>query len=131
MTPETVTGRCNCGAIRYRAHGPLRPALACHCRSCRRQSGHFYAATAVKRSALEVEGEENLRWYEATSEARRGFCITCGSWLFWEPEGADTISLSMGSLDEPTGIALEAHVYVSEIGDYYSLDDGLPAHRTR
>ena len=49
---EVQRGGCLCGAVRYEAQGPLRPVVACHCDMCRRTSGHFAAATAVRREAL-------------------------------------------------------------------------------
>src|SRR5688500_10980938 len=126
--PETpqLTGRCNCGAVSFSAAGPFRPARACHCKTCRRQSGHFLAATEVKKAGLTIAGEEWLTWFRATPRARRGFCRTCGVHLFWERDGADTISLLMGSLDEPTGLELADHIFVGEKGDYYEITDGLP-----
>ena len=32
----------------------------------------------------------------------------------------------MGCLDEPTGLELADHIFVSEKGDYYDITDGLP-----
>jgi hypothetical protein len=121
-----LTGRCNCGAVRFRADGPFRPARACHCKSCRRQSGHFLAATEVARSGLSLSGEGSLNWYAATTKAKRGFCRNCGVHLFWERAGSDRISILMGCIDDPTGLKLADHIYVGEKGDYYQIDDGLP-----
>ncbi|MDX1607168.1 MAG: GFA family protein, partial [Candidatus Competibacterales bacterium] len=79
---ETFTGGCLCGAVRYRARGPLRPVIACHCRQCRRSSGHYVAATAALREALDLEDASGaLRWYRSSTQARRGFCAQCGSSL--------------------------------------------------
>jgi hypothetical protein len=37
------------------------------------------------------------------------------------------VSIAAGTLDEPTGLRMIGHVYVSQVGDYYELpDDGLP-----
>jgi hypothetical protein len=124
--PERLTGRCNCGAVSFVAKGPFRAARACHCKSCRRQSGHFIAATQIERAGLAVEGEEALTWYAASDRARRGFCRICGAHLFWEPAGSQRVSIFMGCLDEPTGIRLADHIFVAEKGDYYDIDDGLP-----
>lgn len=121
-----LSGRCNCGAVTFVAAGPFRPAKACHCKTYRRQSGHFVAATQVERSGLRVSGEEAIAWYSATGKARRGFCRTCGTHLFWEPAVAGRVSIWMGCLDEPTGLRLADHIYVGEKGDYYELADGLP-----
>jgi len=126
MASGSLTGRCNCGAVRYRAAGPFRAAKACHCKTCRRQSGHFIAATQVDAAGLTVEGGENLTWYAASEAARRAFCRNCGAHLFWQPNGSARISIFMGSLDEPTGIRLADHIFVGEKGDYYDIADGLP-----
>ena len=121
-----LTGRCNCGAVTFAATGPFQPAVACHCRSCRRQSGHYLAATEVRQANLDVSGETAITWYAATPKARRGFCATCGGHLFWHENGADKISIYTGCLDEPTGLALARHIFVAEKGDYYDIADGLP-----
>ena len=126
MDAARLTGRCNCGSITFVATGPFRPAKACHCKSCRRQSGHYVAATEVARADLAVAGEDAIVWYSATPHARRGFCPSCGAHLFWHRNGSERISIWMGCLDEPTDIRLAEHIYVAEKGDYYDIADGLP-----
>lgn len=125
-----VTGRCLCGAVRFEVRGPLRDVLLCHCVECRRWSGHVFAATSAKRDDLVLLDETALRWIpspDSESDARRGFCGDCGSSLFWDAPGRDTISIGVGSLDEPTGLKTIGHVYAGQAGDYYDLpDDGLP-----
>jgi hypothetical protein len=129
MVGLRATGRCLCGAVRFEVHGPLRDVLVCHCRDCRRWAGHAWAATAARRADLVVEGA-TLAWLdspESDSGARRGFCRSCGSSLFWEAAGAESISIAAGALDQPTGLHVVAHVYASHVGDYYTLsDDALP-----
>ncbi|MDX1605108.1 MAG: GFA family protein, partial [Candidatus Competibacterales bacterium] len=113
---------CLCGAVRYRARGPLRPVIACHCRQCRRSSGHYVAATAAALETLALEDPlGSLRWYRSSPEARRGFCGRCGSSLLWQRDGAATVSLMAGTLDGPTGLTTVAHIYVADRGDYYDL----------
>ena len=124
--PQKLTGRCNCGTVSFTASGPFRPAVACHCKSCRRQSGHFMVASEILQAGLDVKGEAAITWYAATPRARRGFCATCGAHLFWIENGADTVAINAGCFDEPTGLALCGHIYVAEKGDYYDITDGLP-----
>jgi len=88
-------------------------------------TGHFMAATAARRTDFAVTGAEDLRWYEASDKARRGFCGRCGSTLFWDGKGCDYISIAAGSLDLPTGIRLAQHIFTEEKGDYYAIDDGV------
>ena len=126
MSANRLTGRCNCGAVTFVATGPFRPPKACHCRSCRRQSGHYLAATQVNRDDLSVTGADRITWFRATHEARRGFCRVCGVHLFWEQDASDRVSIFMGCVDAPTGLSLADHIFVDEKGDYYQIEDGLP-----
>jgi len=91
------TGRCLCGAVAFRTEGELRGVIYCHCSQCRRQTGHFYAATNVADDRLEVTGAENVTWFNASASARRGFCRICGSALFWKPVNGDYTSIMAGS----------------------------------
>lgn len=119
----TQTGSCLCGAISYRVTGPLRPVVACHCRQCRKTSGHHVAATSVARDDIEIAGA--VTWFASSPQARRGFCGTCGSNLFWDGPGSH-LSIFAGTLDGPTGLALAGHIFCADKGDYYSLSDDLP-----
>ena len=123
---EIHTGHCLCGSVRFRTKGPLREVIACHCSQCRRQTGHFYAATNVTNDTLTVEGAENVTWYRASDTASRGFCHTCGSALFWKGDGAGYTSIMAGTFDQPTGLTIGVHIYCADKGDYYEIDDGAP-----
>ena len=123
---ETHSGHCLCGAVRFRTSGKLREVIACHCSQCRRQTGHFYAATNVQDDGLTVEGGENVTWYRASETAGRGFCRTCGSALFWKADGSDYTSIMAGAFDGPTGLRIGKHIFCADKGDYYEIDDGAP-----
>lgn len=123
---ELKVGSCGCGAVRFKTSASLREVIYCHCSQCRKQSGHFYAATNVSEAELELEGTASITWYRSSDVARRGFCRVCGSALFWKHDGLDTISVMAGAFDMPSGLAGGSHIFVSDKGDYYSIDDGLP-----
>ncbi len=119
----TVRGSCLCGAVSFAVSAPLGPIVACHCGQCRRTSGHHVTATAAPREAVHIEG--HVAWYRSSETARRGFCATCGSNLFWD-DNSDELSIMAGSLDQPTGLRLSRHIFVADKGDYYDIADGLP-----
>jgi hypothetical protein len=66
-----------------------------------------------------------VTWFSASDAARRGFCATCGSFLFWQGNGADEIGFALGAVDGPTGVTMEKHIFVRSKGDYYTINDGL------
>ncbi|MGW8186500.1 MAG: GFA family protein [Desulfobacterales bacterium] len=127
-----ATGGCLCGAVRYEVVGELMPVINCHCSKCRRFHGHVGAYTATYRQHLVLVETSGLQWYRSvqdeTPAVYRGFCRTCGSSLFWDPREKPTISIAAGSIDPPTRLATERHVWLSQKADYYSLTDGLPCH---
>jgi hypothetical protein len=125
---EQYSGGCLCGAVRYSVDGELREVLYCHCSQCRRQSGHYFAATNCRAADLKVEGGEHLTWFRASDTARRGFCRVCGSALFWHGDGDEMISVLAGSFDKPSSLKGGRHIFVADKGDYYTIDDGLPQH---
>lgn len=122
------TGGCLCGAVRFSTSGRLRGVVYCHCSQCRRQSGHFYAATSVADSQLAVEGGDNVTWFRSSEQAQRGFCRICGSALFWKHDDSTETSLLAGAFDTSDGLAGEVHIFVADKGGYYTLDDGLPRY---
>jgi hypothetical protein len=118
-------GTCLCGRVSFTVTGSLPPADACHCVQCRKQSGHYFASTNVRRVDLVVTGQENVSWHQSSANVRRGFCSTCGSFLFWDPFTKDYIAVAMGAFDTPTATHLDKHIFVAEKGDYYEITDGL------
>ena len=127
-----ATGGCLCGAVRYEIHGALLSVLNCHCSKCRRFNGHIGAYTATHRDNLIITCNDGLKWYHSildeTPNVYRGFCKECGSSLFWDPRQSENISITAGSLDEPTNLKTTDHVWVSQKADYYNIDDNLPQH---
>ena len=116
-------GSCLCGRVRYRVLGPLRSVVGCHCVQCRKASGHFVAATQTRKEHLEIEGGENITWYQSSAAAKRGFCRTCGSQLFWTKLGSDRTSVMAGTIDGDTGLMMDRQIYPESKGDYYVLPE--------
>ncbi len=119
-------GSCNCGAVSFEVTGSLRDVIYCHCSQCRKQTGHFVAATRADDANLRIEGEGNLTWFAASDDAKRGFCSICGSSMFWRANGSDKTSILAGSFDNPTELKSGFHIYVADKGDYYEICDALP-----
>jgi hypothetical protein len=126
--PVTHPGSCLCGAVRFSVSDALKDPDACHCRQCRKSSGHYAVSTDVAKNKLTIEGAEHITWYRSSDKVRRGFCAVCGSPLFFDPPDKDWIGVHMGAFDGATGAHTELHIFVAEKGDYYEISDGLPQH---
>lgn len=123
---KTTRGSCNCGGVKWEAEGALADVMTCHCKQCRKQSGHYYAVTNAPHEKLRIDGEENLTWYFGSEEAARGFCSICGSAMFWKHEGRSYMCMLAGTIDGDSGLKVSEHIFVEDKGDYYSLEDGIP-----
>ncbi len=124
-----------CGAIEYSFSADRLDVTACHCGQCRKWSGHVWASVNAAYDSLKVaKGEDQLGWFRSSDYARRGFCKSCGSALFWHGDKLDEykhrIAIAAGTLDQPTGADLAEHIFVVDKGDYYELADGLPQKET-
>lgn len=97
---QTWSGGCQCGAVRFRAHGAPKTASICHCRMCQKAVGNYFAAFA----AFEVSNVEFTRGkmsiFKSSDFARRGFCAACGTPLSYQWDEA-ILSLSIGAFDDP------------------------------
>jgi len=122
MTP-LHRGSCLCGAVLYEVHGPLRDVVACHCTQCRKQTGHYLAATAASREDFRLIRSAELRWYRSSAGAERGFCGHCGSVLFWSRDGGPDISITAGTIDGATGVTTAGHIFCASKGDYYVIPE--------
>lgn len=120
------TGGCACGAVRFEVSKEMTFVTFCHCSKCRRWHGHVGAYTAIDRDGFKLTEQRGLRWYAAAVTVKRGFCGECGSSLFWDEAGESKMSICAGSLDAPTGLKPQAHIYLGSQGDYYPVpEDGL------
>ena len=76
-----------------------------------------------------MRGTEHLSWFHSSEKVRRGFCIKCGTSLFFDPldrQKHDWIAIMMGAFDTPTDTQMALHIFTAEKGDYYEITDGLP-----
>jgi hypothetical protein len=91
------------------------------------------AYTSVDKGDLELLSKQSLKWYhDKDPNAYRGFCGNCGASLFWQAADLNhfisnnTMSVAAGTLDCGHSLKTIGHVYVSEAGEYYKIEDELP-----
>lgn len=98
---ETITGGCQCGAVRYRLKRAPKEVSVCFCRMCQKAVGGYFGAYASVATA-DLEWTKVAPAIFASSEAaERGFCPSCGTPLTFAYTGSGRTSVSAGSLDDP------------------------------
>jgi hypothetical protein len=125
----TRTGRCLCGAVRYRFSGAMLWQAHCHCESCRRNtSAALTTFFAVPKHDFAFEGDEPGAYASSPGVLRR-FCRNCGTPMSYEYSGKpDEIHLYAASLDESGDVAPERHDFWNERVPWLSVTDDLPKH---
>jgi len=85
------------------------------------------AASGAATADVVFTSDETLAWYERTEGVEYGFCTRCGSSLFWRAaDKPGHLSITAGSLDHPTGLVTDGVLFASEVGDYHTLEPGIP-----
>lgn len=123
------SGRCECGAVRFHFDTPIGDFSACHCSQCRRLSGVYWSGFHVPSAAMVFDQSAGLTWYAASDWAKRGFCNTCGSSLFYKLNDGDGFEVAPGCIDGEVGRKISYHICVADKGDYYDITDGLPQYQ--
>jgi hypothetical protein len=111
MGPESVrpslTGGCQCGAVRYRLDATPRGASICHCRMCQKAGAAPYMAFAPLDAAKFQVTRGSLGIFKSSDIAERGFCPACGTPLTYRAVASSRISVTICSLDDPNAVAPE------------------------
>ncbi|MEQ8600982.1 MAG: GFA family protein [Devosia sp.] len=98
---KEVSGGCQCGAVRYHATEMMDNSHICHCRMCQKAVGNIFAAlVAAPREAIAWTRGEPAR-FRSSDRVDRGFCVRCGTPLFYDDLSGDRVNFTIGSLDHP------------------------------
>jgi hypothetical protein len=63
---ETLTGGCQCGAVRFAVETPLNRASICHCRMCQKATGSFFGAfddPGRIRPVIQMDVASRMPWF--------------------------------------------------------------------
>ena len=126
---ETLTGRCLCGAVRYRLGPRLYSPTLCHCESCRRASGAHAVGWLTVRAADFGYAAGAPREFESSPGVWRAFCGRCGAPLTYRnAQRPDEIDVTIGTLDAPDRAAPADHLWMEDAPPWDRPGDGLPQY---
>ena len=122
------SGRCLCGAVRYRFEGEPKWQGHCHCESCRRAtSSPLTSFFCVADDGLTWEGE--VARYASSPGVERLFCGRCGSPMgYRNAKRPDETDLFAATLDDASAYAPAFHVFWAEHVPWLHVEDGLTKH---
>jgi hypothetical protein len=124
-------GGCACGTVRYRLASDPLFVHCCHCLNCQRQTGSAFVinllieADRVELLAGEPQPVDVPR--DDGSMQRIFRCPTCQVAVYSRYTRPDVLFVRAGTLDEPTSVAPDVHIFTKSKVDWVTLPDSTPA----
>lgn len=100
---QSLSGGCQCGAVRFRVMGHPGIASVCHCRMCQKASAAPFLALVGPGENPVTWTRSAPSWFQSSSAVRRGFCKTCGTPLAYD--APDGLALCVIAFDDPDVVA--------------------------
>ncbi|HEY3050314.1 MAG TPA: GFA family protein [Gaiellaceae bacterium] len=124
-------GGCSCGAIRYRLTSDPMFVHCCHCMNCQRQTGSAFVINLLieaDRMELLTGDPQPVDVLRDDGSAQRIFrCPTCQVAVFSEYGRPEVRFVRAGTLDQPSGVAPDVHIYTRSKLPWITLPDTVPA----
>jgi len=127
-------GGCSCGAVRYRLTSEPLFVHCCHCLNCQRQTGSAFVINAlIESDRIELlAGEpEPVDVPRGRTQRQRIFrCPKCQVALFSRYTSAKVRFVRAGTLDDPSSVEPDVHIYTRSKLPWVTLPESTPAFRT-
>ena len=129
---DDLTGGCACGAVRYRLASRPMFVHCCHCRDCQRQTGTAFVLNAlIETDRVELLSGAPLPHAMPTDSGRphQVFrCPACQTAVWSEYGGlAQLRFVRVGTLDDPSALPPDIHIYTRSKLPWVALPEGVPA----
>ena len=124
-------GGCACGAVRYRLESDPLFVHCCHCLNCQRQTGSAFVINLL----IEADRVEVLAGKPEPVDVPRDDgskqpvfrCPTCQVALFSTYGRPEVLFVRAGTLDEPSAVTPDVHIYTKSKVSWVTLPDSVPA----
>ena len=124
-------GGCSCGAVRYRLTSEPMFVHCCHCLNCQRQTGSAFVinllleADRIELLAGEPQPVDVPRDDGSTQRIYR--CPTCQVAVYSEYGRPEVRFVRAGTLDEPSSVAPDVHIFTRSKVPWVTLPESTPA----
>ncbi len=124
-------GGCACRAVRYRLSSPPLFVHCCHCLNCQRQTGSAFVINLLieaRRVEIVAEAPQPVDAPRDDGSVQRIYrCPRCQVAVFSEYARPEVWFVRGGTLDEPTHITPDVHIYTRSKVGWVTLPEGAPA----
>jgi hypothetical protein len=132
---DRLEGGCSCGGVRYRLTSEPLFVHCCHCLNCQRQTGSAFVVNDVLIETDRVHLLAGDPEPVAVPRGRRGTqriwrCPTCQIALYSRYTSPRIRFVRAGTLDDPSAVAPDVHIYTRSKLPWVTLPESVPAFRT-
>jgi hypothetical protein len=122
-----LSGKCECGRVRYKVADEFRYAANCHCSRCRAATGSAFKPFAgIEREKLELTNGADSLLIVGEEKLNDTRCSACGSLLFSVVRDGQYVHVAMGSLVDAPSIRPTEHIFVGSKAPWFEITDDLP-----
>jgi hypothetical protein len=124
-------GGCACGAVRYRLSSDPLFVHCCHCLNCQRQTGSaFVVNLLIEADRVELIAGDPVPVdvpRDDGSKQRIYRCPSCQVAVFSEYGGSEVRFVRGGTLDVPSSVSPNVHIYTKSKLDWVTVPESVPA----
>ena len=124
-------GGCACGTVRYRLTSDPLFTHCCHCLNCQRQTGSAFVINLLietDRVELLAGGPQRVDVPRDDGSTQQIFrCPTCQVAVFSQYGRPEVRFVRAGTLDEPTSVVPDVHIFTRSKVGWITLPDSSPA----
>jgi hypothetical protein len=126
-----LSGRCSCGAVKFRLTSKPMFVHCCHCLDCQRQTGSAFVLNAIiEADRVEVLSGDTQGYPQPTDSGRPHIihrCPSCGTALWSNYGGLTKLRfVRVGTLEEPSALKPDVHIYTRSKQPWIVLPEGVP-----
>ena len=126
-----LEGGCSCGAVRYRLASEPLFVNCCHCLNCQRQTGSAFVINILIETArvAVLAGEpQAVDVPRDDGGVQRIFrCPDCQVAVYSEYTHPAVRFVRAGTLDDPSSVTPDVHIFTRSKLDWVTLPDDVPA----
>ena len=129
---ETFEGGCSCGEVRYRMTARPMFVHCCHCLDCQRQTGSAFVLNGIiETDHIELQSGKPEPVTMPTDSGRPHDIYRCPKCKIavWSDYGRRPYVrfVRIGTLDKPSAIQPDVHIFTRSKQPFVKLDGGAPA----
>src|SRR5216683_6526100 len=131
-----LKGGCACKAVRYQLTADPLIVHACHCRDCQRITGSAFVLNMwIERRFVET-GATLPKSFKVKAGSGKPhevfFCGDCATdvWSKYHAVPSDTLFVRAGTLDNPTAVKPDVHIFTRTKLPWLDLPKDVPAFKS-